>query len=85
MTAVDFGRGGPWRALWPQALDLMTHLERVTANPPWTLHAAAFLRRLEERAEAAEAAFNLIEARSFRKPFWECIALAHAILDPLTN
>jgi hypothetical protein len=36
MTAVDFGRGGPWRALWPRALDLMTHLERVTANPPWT-------------------------------------------------
>lgn len=30
MTKVDFTREGPWRSLWPQALGLMSHLERVT-------------------------------------------------------
>ncbi|MDR6855942.1 nucleotidyl transferase AbiEii/AbiGii toxin family protein [Variovorax guangxiensis] len=216
MTAVDFTREGPWRKLWPQALDLMTHLERVTVAPPWTFgggtalmlrfdhrfskdidlfvpdpqylgyvnprlggpaedltadyeenaqfiklqlsageidvvvgtpltvphfelvdyegrpirvetsaeilakkmwhrgdlakvrdlfdlcavatfepeaidaalphmgrHAAVFLQRLDARADAAELEFELIEARSFRKSFWECLALAHAILEPL--
>ncbi|NDZ18632.1 hypothetical protein C7T35_15820 [Variovorax sp. WS11] len=216
MTAVDFTRAGPWRQLWPHALDLMTHLERVTVAPPWTFgggtalmlrfdhrfskdidlfvpdpqylgyvnprfggpaedltadyeenaqfiklqlpageidvvvgtplmvphfelvdyegrpirvetsaeilakkmwhrgdlakvrdlfdlcavatfepaaidaalphmgrHAALFLQRLDARADAAELEFELIEARSFRKSFWECLALAHAILEPL--
>jgi predicted nucleotidyltransferase component of viral defense system len=216
MTAIDFSRPGPWRELWRQALRLMSHLEKVTVNPPWTFgggtalmlrfdhrlskdidlfvpdpqylghvnprlggpaeeltseyeenaqfiklqleageidvvvgepltaphyewvhcegrpvrvetsaeiiakkmwhrgdqakardlfdlctvatfepaaidaalpymkrHAAAFLRRLDARVEATENEFNLIEARSFQRPFGECLVLAHAILDPL--
>lgn len=216
MTKVDFTRKGPWRSLWPKALGLMSHLERVTVDPPWTFgggtvlmlrfdhrfskdidlfvpdlqylghvnprfggpaeeltseyeenaefiklqfpegeidvvvgapltvpnfeiveydrrpirvetsaeiiakkmwhrgdqakardlfdlcavamlepaaievaqpfmkrHAAAFLQRLDARAEMAEVEFEQIDARSFRMPFWECFVLAHAILDPL--
>lgn len=218
VTAVDFRRQGPWRELWPQALGLMSHLEKVTVDPPWTFgggtvlmlrfdhrfskdidifvpdpqylghvnprlggpaegltgdyeenaqfiklqfktgeidvvvgapltepnfewvldegrpirvetsaeiiakkmwhrgdqakardlfdlctvaifepeaievalphmerHAAAFLQRLDARAEATENEFDQIEARSFRKSFWECVALAHVILDPLVR
>ena len=55
------------------------------ALPFMKRHAAAFLQRLEDRAEAAEREFGLIDARSFRKPFWECLAIAHAILDPLAS
>mgnify|MGYP003583224848 CR=1 FL=1 len=213
---VDFDRQGPWRELWPQAVDLMNHLERVTENPPWTFgggtvlmlrhdhrfskdidlfvpdpqylghvnprlggyaegltseyeeaaqyiklqfaageidvvvgepltspsfevalfngreirvetsaeiiakkmwhrgdqakardlfdlcavahfepeafeaaqpfmvrHAAAFLQRLDARADVLEREFGLIEARSFKMPFWECLAIAHTLLDPL--
>jgi len=59
----------------PEAIDAaLLHQER---------HAAAFLQRLDARADAAEREFDLIEARSFRKSFWECLALAHAILEPL--
>ena len=59
----------------PEAIDAaLAHMER---------HAAAFLQRLDARADAAEREFDLIEARSFRKSFWECLALAHAILEPL--
>ena len=115
VTVVDFDRPGPWRDLWPQALALMSHLENVTTNPPWTFggrdsadaalrspvqhepaaidialpymerHAGAFLKRLNVRAETTENEFNQIEARSFRKSFWECVALAHVILDPLVR
>ena len=50
MTTVDFGRGGPWRALWPRALNLMTHLERVTNNPPWTFGGGTvFMLRFDHR------------------------------------
>lgn len=52
------------------------------ALPYMKRHAAAFLQRLDARAEVAEAEFNRIEARSFQMPFWECLVLAHAILDP---
>lgn len=216
VTKVDFTREGPWRSLWPKALDLMSHLERVTAEPQWTFgggtvlmlrfdhrfskdidlfvpdlqylghvnprlggpaeeltseyeenaefiklqlpegeidvvvgapltmqnfeiveyegrrirvetsaeiiakkmwhrgdqakardlfdlcavamlepeaieiaqpfmrrHAAAFLQRLDARAETAEAEFDQIDARAFRLSFWQCLVLAHAILDPL--
>lgn len=48
-------------------------------------HAAAFLKRLDVRAEATENEFNQIAARSFSKPFWECVALANIILDPLVR
>lgn len=53
------------------------------AQPFMRRHAAAFLQRLDARAEIAEAEFDLIDARSFRMPFWECLVLAHSILDPL--
>ena len=59
----------------PEAIDV--------ALPLMERHAAAFLRRLDSRAEAAEVEFGLIEARSFQKPFWECLAIAHAILGSL--
>jgi Nucleotidyl transferase AbiEii toxin, Type IV TA system len=59
----------------PEAIDV--------ALPLMKRHAAAFLQRLDSRAEAAEVEFSLIEARSFQKPFWECLAIAHAILGPL--
>lgn len=216
VTKVDFGREGPWRSLWPQALVLMSHLEQVTVQPQWTFgggtvlmlrfdhrlskdidlfvpdvqylghvnprlggpaegltseyeenaefiklqlpageidvvvgapltepnheiveyqgrpirvetsaeiiakkmwhrgdqakardlfdlcavatfepeaievalpfmkrHAAGFLQRMDARSEIAEAEFKQIDARSFRMSFWECLVLAHAILEPL--
>jgi hypothetical protein len=52
------------------------------ALPFMARHAAAFLERLERRAELAEAEFEQIEARSFKKSFWECLLLAQAILGP---
>ncbi|MDP9896318.1 hypothetical protein J2W32_005440 [Variovorax boronicumulans] len=36
MTKVDFTSAGPWRGLWPKALGLMSHLERVTVEPQRT-------------------------------------------------
>ena len=59
----------------PEAID--------AARPFMRRHAAAFLQRLEVRAEKAELEFDEIDARSFRMPFWECLVLAHTILDPL--
>jgi predicted nucleotidyltransferase component of viral defense system len=53
------------------------------AQPFMRRHAAAFLQRLDARAEIAETEFDQIDARSFRMPFWECLVLAHTILDPL--
>jgi predicted nucleotidyltransferase component of viral defense system len=53
------------------------------ASPFMERHASTFLQRLEESADIAEAEFDRIEARSFNKSFWECLTLAHAILDPL--
>jgi hypothetical protein len=53
------------------------------ALPYMERHAAALLRRLHARVEATENEFNLIEARSFQRPFGECLVLAHAILEPL--
>jgi len=52
------------------------------ARPFMRRHAAAFLQRLDARAEKAELEFDEIDARSFRMSFWECLVLAHAILDP---
>ncbi|WP_265300749.1 nucleotidyl transferase AbiEii/AbiGii toxin family protein [Verminephrobacter eiseniae] len=53
------------------------------ARPFMRRHAAAFLRRLDARAEMAELEFDEIEASSFRMSFRECLVLAHTILDPL--
>jgi predicted nucleotidyltransferase component of viral defense system len=59
----------------PEAIEVaLAHMER---------YAAAFLKRLDESAEVAEIEFKRIEARSFQMPFWECLTLAHAILDPM--
>lgn len=33
---LDLTRQGPWQKLFPKALELMAHLERVTDNPPWS-------------------------------------------------
>jgi predicted nucleotidyltransferase component of viral defense system len=58
----------------PEAIEVaLPHMER---------YAASFLKRLDESAEVAEIEFKRIEARSFQKPFWECLTLAHAILAP---
>lgn len=53
------------------------------ARPFMRRHAAAFLQRLDARAEIAELEFDEIDARSFRMSFWECLVLAHTILEPL--
>lgn len=36
VTKVDFTREGPWHSLWPKTPGLMSHLEHVTVEPPWT-------------------------------------------------
>jgi len=53
------------------------------ASPFMERHAAAFLRRLEARVVESEREFDAIDAKSFKTSFWECIAIAHAILEPL--
>ena len=63
--------------LAPEAIEL--------ALPFMARHAAAFLQRLELRFEDAEREFNQIDARSFRRPFEECLTMAHAILGPLKS
>ena len=55
----------------------------VAASPHMERHAAAFLKRLDESADVAGGDSQKIEARSFRMPFWECLTLAHTILEPL--
>lgn len=61
--------------LEPEAIDV--------AQPFMRRHAAAFLQRLDARAEIAEAEFNQINARSFQMPFWQCLVLAHTFLEPV--
>jgi hypothetical protein len=36
MKAVDLGRPGVWRELFPHAMDLMAHLERQAPGVGWT-------------------------------------------------
>ena len=36
MTTLDMGRPGPWQALFPHALTLMTHLEAHVPDVTWT-------------------------------------------------
>ena len=55
------------------------------AMPFMAKHAAAFLTRLEERAELTEAAFAAIDARSFKKSFGECFSIARDVLGPLAQ
>lgn len=46
-------------------------------------HGAAFLQRLELRAEFVEAEFNAIDALGFRPTFAESMVLAATIIEPL--
>jgi hypothetical protein len=51
MSRVDFTRSGPSRKLWPHALNLMSHLEKATIDPPWTLGGGtALLLRYDHRS-----------------------------------
>ena len=36
MSRLDLNRPGPWRELFPAAMRLMEHLERVTRDPIWS-------------------------------------------------
>lgn len=53
------------------------------AAPFMGKHGTAFLQRLHERAEWVEVEFNAIDAIGFRRPFPECLAQAHSIIEPI--
>ncbi len=55
----------------------------AVAAPFMKKHGAAFLQRLELRAEYAEAEFNAIDALGFRPKFAESMAMAATIIEPL--
>lgn len=59
----------------PQAIEL--------AAPFLGKHGAAFLQRLQERAEFLEAEFNAIDVLGFRRPFAQCLEQAHGIIGPI--
>lgn len=59
----------------PEAIEL--------AAPFLGKHGAAFLRRLHERAEFVEAEFNAIDTIGFQRPFAQCLAQAHSIIEPI--
>lgn len=50
MSTPDMNRPGPWRTLFPRALQLMDHLESVTEDPQWTFGGGTVLMlRLNHR------------------------------------
>ncbi len=53
------------------------------ASPFFMRHGAAFLRRLQDRAELARAEFEAINALDFRQSFDECLQQAREILGPV--
>lgn len=59
----------------PEAIEL--------AAPYLGKHGVAFLQRLHERAEFVEAEFNAIDTLGFQRPFSECLAQAHRIIEPI--
>jgi len=59
----------------PEAIEL--------AAPFMGKHGAAFLQRLHERAEFVEAEFNVIDTIGFQRPFAQCLAQAHSIIEPI--
>lgn len=61
----------------PEAIEL--------AAPFMGKHGAAFLQRLQERAEFVEAEFNAIDALEFQHPFAQCVEQAHRIIEPLLS
>jgi hypothetical protein len=59
----------------PEAIEL--------AAPFLGKHGAAFLQRLHERAEFVEAEFDAIDTIGFQRPFAQCLAQAHSIIEPI--
>ena len=59
----------------PEAIDI--------AAPFMKKHGAAFLQRLERRADLAEAEFNAIDFLEFRPSFAKSMALAATLIEPL--
>lgn len=59
----------------PEAIEL--------AAPFLSKHGAAFLQRLQERAEFVEAEFNAIDILGFQRPFAQCLAQARSIIEPI--
>ena len=53
------------------------------AAPFFSKHGAAFLQRLQDRAELVQAEFEAIDTLGFQRPFYECLAQAHHIIEPL--
>jgi hypothetical protein len=50
MEPLDMNRPGAWKALFPEALRLMDHLESATQDPPWTFGGGTVLMlRLNHR------------------------------------
>ena len=52
------------------------------ASPFFSKNGAAFLQRLQERAEFVEAEFNAIDVLGFQRPFAQCLAQARSIIEP---
>lgn len=59
----------------PEAIEL--------AAPFLGKHGAAFLQRLHERAEFVEEEFNAVDTIGFQRPFAQCLAQAHSIIEPI--
>lgn len=59
----------------PEAIEL--------AAPFLGKHGAAFLQRLQDRAEFVEAEFNAIDILGFQRPFAQCLEQARSIIEPL--
>jgi hypothetical protein len=53
------------------------------ASPFFSKHGAAFLQRLQDRAELVEAEFEAIDTIGFQRPFSECLTQARHIIEPL--
>lgn len=53
------------------------------ASPFFMRHGAAFLRRLQERAELARAEYEAIDALGFQRNFDDCLRQAREILEPV--
>lgn len=50
MLEIDLARPGVWAQLFPKALDLMAHLERVTEKPVWSFGGGTVLMlRIDHR------------------------------------
>lgn len=57
-----------------------TAIER--AVPFFGRHGATFLRQLQTRSAIAQVEFDAIDRLAFKRPFTECIELAHHLIRP---